>query len=201
MHRVLRSIDLKRQLLIFLHHLFQISLTLASLLELKLFSTNLLLSLLDNLGKVGAEILIASHIHRLATDHGLHLGLEFLDHTILIGQLKCEGADLRRGVDKSVYTRRLLVLIKHVLQVIHALDQGLNTTGRPRARVLLRPLAVLLQVALQRHVQPLQVRILHLELVPLGEERLSLLVKLQDLLRKEVSSLLLLIVALLFEVL
>jgi len=71
------------------------------------------------------------------------------------------------GVHNCVDVGALFVLIKHVLQVLHALDECVHTPLGATTTVLFGPLAVLLKVALQRYVQSLQVCVLDLKLVSL----------------------------------
>lgn len=71
------------QLLIFLHHLFQVRLTLNCLSQLKIFVSQLFLFLLDNPGEVGAEIFISLHTAWPAPNDLLHLSLELLNHLVL----------------------------------------------------------------------------------------------------------------------
>ena len=87
------------------------------------------------------------------------------------------------------------------MEVLHALDECFNSALGPAARVLLGPLAILFKITFEGNVQTLQISVLHLKLIALRQETLPLLVQLEDLLRKEVSGLLLVIVSLLFEVL
>ena len=72
------------QMLILFHHLFQVSLSLDWLLELKLFVLDLILFLLDNCGKVGTEIFVSFHIQRPVANDALDLLLELVDQVVLL---------------------------------------------------------------------------------------------------------------------
>ena len=87
------------------------------------------------------------------------------------------------------------------MKILHSLDERFDTTLRTTAGVLLGPLTVLFKVALESDVQALEVSILNLKLISLGQEALPLLIQLEDLLREEVSRLLLVVVSLLLKVL
>ena len=54
----------------------------------------------------------------------------------------------------------------------------MNTSWGSRASILLSPLTVLLKVALEGYVEPLEIRVLYLKLVALRQEGLTLLVQL-----------------------
>ena len=144
--------------------------------QLKVLVAQFFLFCLDNTSEVSSEVFVVLDLARLTTNDLLHLSLKLLNHAVLAGKFESKLPNLRRGVDKSVHISAHLLLVEHVLQVLHAFDESVHTTCRPTATVLLRPLGKLFKIAFQGHVETLQICVLDLDLVPLGEQTLPLLI-------------------------